>query len=86
MGLVARAIEASGIPTVTLSVIGGMTESLPAPRNLLVRFRMGQVFGEPHCVAQQRTILLEALGALATMREPGAIVTLPYRWKRETYD
>jgi hypothetical protein len=62
-----------------------MTDSLPAPRNVLVRFRLGQVFGEPRHAAQQRTILLDALRAMESIEEAGGFVALPYRWKRETY-
>ena len=86
MGLVAREIEAAGIPTVTVSVLRQMTEALPAPRNVMVNFRLGQVFGEPGHAAQQRTILRDSLAALRTVTEPGGIVELPYRWKRETYE
>lgn len=86
MGLVARAVEAAGIPSVTVSVVRQATRALPAPRNVLVRFRLGQVFGEPGHRAQQRTILRDALRALDTVIEPGGIVELPYRWKRETYE
>jgi D-proline reductase (dithiol) PrdB len=86
VGLVARAIEEVGIPTVTLSVVRTMTESLPAPRNVLVRFRLGQVFGEPGHVAQQRTILRAALAAFGSAAEAGAVIELPYRWKKEVYE
>lgn len=86
MGLVAREIEAAGIPTVTASVVRQMTEALPAPRNVMVKFRLGQVFGEPGDAAQQRTILRDSLAALRTVTEPGGIVELPYRWKRGTYE
>jgi D-proline reductase (dithiol) PrdB len=86
VGLVARAVEASGIPTVTLSVVRNMTEALPAPRNVLVKFRLGQVFGEPGHTAQQRTILRAALAAQDAVTESGGIVELPYRWKREVYE
>lgn len=86
MGLVARAIEAAGIPTVTLSVVRQATLAVPAPRNVLVRFRLGQVFGEPGHRSQQRTILRAALAALGSITQPGAVVELPYRWKRETYE
>ncbi len=85
MGLVARQIEAEGIPTVTLSVVRSMTDALPAPRNVFVRFRLGQVFGEPGHVAQQQAVLRDALDAVHRITETGAVIELPYRWKRETY-
>ncbi|MGD2127491.1 MAG: hypothetical protein PVG99_15540 [Desulfobacteraceae bacterium] len=37
-------------------------------------------------MAQQRTVLVDALKALSEIEIPGAIVDLPYRWKKETYN
>jgi D-proline reductase (dithiol) PrdB len=85
VGLVARAVEAAGIPTVTLSVVRSMTEATPAPRNMLIRFRLGQVLGEPHNVAQQQAVLRAALDAVPSLTEPGATLELPFRWRREAY-
>ena len=85
MGLVARQIETLGIPTVTLSVVQSMTEATPAPRNVLVRFRLGQLFGEPGAVGQQQAVLRAMLKAVDGATHPGAVIQLPYRWKRESY-
>ena len=85
MGLVARAVEHAGIPTVTVSVLPSATAALPAPRNVVVRFRLGQVFGEPERLEQQRTVMRDAFGALVSIRQSGGRVELPYRWKREHY-
>ncbi len=85
MGLIAREIEQAGIPTVTLSVVREASMRAPAPRTVFVPFRLGQVFGEPGADVQQRAILLDALAALLTMRAPGAILDLPYRWKRSIF-
>lgn len=85
MGLVARQVEAAGIPTVTASVVRSMTDALPAPRNVFVRFRLGQVFGEPGNVAQQQALVRAMLRAVSEIREPGGVIELPYRWKREQY-
>lgn len=81
MGLIAREIERAGIPTVTLSVVRGASVRAPAPRNVFVPFRLGQIFGEPGAAVQQRAILTEALTALVRLRTPGDILDLPYRWK-----
>jgi hypothetical protein len=78
-------IESVGIPTVTVSVVQNMTEALPAPRNVLVRYRLGQVFGEPGNVAQQQAVLRATLAALETVTQSGGVVELPYRWKRHAY-
>ncbi|MCU0592564.1 MAG: hypothetical protein MUC57_13960 [Desulfobacterales bacterium] len=42
----------------------------------------GSMLGEPGNAERQRRILLDALEALRTMRVPGTIQELPYRWKR----
>lgn len=83
MSLVARAVEAAGIPTVMIGVLRGALEELPAPRNVLVRYRLGQVFGEPGRRAQQLAVLRDALAAVEAIGEPGGLVELPYRWKRD---
>lgn len=86
MGLVARALEARGIATVTVGVVRSAMDAAPAPRNVFVPFRLGQIFGEPGAAAQQRTVLRDALAAVESIDEPGGFVALPYRWKRETYE
>lgn len=86
MGLVAREIERVGIATVALSVFREISTKAPAPRNVFVPFRMGQVLGEPGRVVQQRAILADALAALFTVKQPGMLVELPYTWKRSRYE
>jgi hypothetical protein len=73
------------MPTVVVGVIREMFERTPAPRSVVVRFRLGQVFGEPGRGVQQRAILADALSALITARQAGSILELPYRWKRSVY-
>ena len=85
MGLIAREVERHGIPTVALSVLPAATAKTPAPRNVVVRFRLGQVLGEPGAVVQQRRVLWDALGAFALIAQPGGVIELSYRWKRSTY-
>jgi D-proline reductase (dithiol) PrdB len=85
VGLVARVVEARGIPTVTVSVVRSMTDATPGPRNVFVRFRLGQVFGEPNAVAQQQAVLRAALESVDDITAPGGTLELPYRWKRERY-
>lgn len=85
MGLIAREIERAGIPTVTLSVVRAASLRSPAPRNVFVPFRLGQVFGEPGADVLQRAVLADLLAALLRMRTPGAILDLPYRWKRSIF-
>ncbi len=85
MGLIAREIERAGIATVTLSVVRAASVRTPAPRNVFVPFRLGQVFGEPGAAVQQRAVLMDTLNALLSVGTPGGILDLPYRWKRSVY-
>ena len=80
MGLVARAVEEAGIPTLCMSSALDITRAVKPPRSVFVNFPLGHQTGKPHDPALQRSILTDALGALETMTGPGAVVTLPYLW------
>jgi D-proline reductase (dithiol) PrdB len=56
------------------------------PRTVFLRWPYGHPFGEPGNAAQQRTVLRAAFKALVEITEPGQIVDLPYRWRREKYE
>jgi len=85
VGLIQRAIEAQGIPTIGVSIVRQYTEKVKPPRTVFLRWPFGHPFGEPFNVAQQRVVLAEALHALIAIREPGTIIDLPYKWRREKY-
>ena len=84
MGLVQRAIEAAGIPTVSISILRAVTAKVRPPRALYLRWPFGHPLGEPFHVAQQLTILHDAFEFLYAAK-PGELRDLPYRWKRESY-
>lgn len=86
MSLVARHVEALGIPTVMIGVVANALHALPAPRTVLVRFRLGQVFGEPGHRDQQLAVLRATLGVLASATQSGEVVELPHRWKQSRAD
>ena len=69
----------------SLSINRDISEKIPAPRTLYVRFPHGAPFGEPGNTAQHRTILFDVLRLAYEATEPGKIVDAPYRWKRGTY-
>jgi hypothetical protein len=71
--------------TVLIGVVREMLQKAPAPRNVFVPFRLGQIFGEPGAGVQQRAVLMDALTAFARVSAPGTILDLPYRWKRSVY-
>ena len=50
-----------------------------------VKFPFGRPMGEPNNPDQHRVVAEDALRILETATEPGVVVTLPYRWRREDY-
>jgi D-proline reductase (dithiol) PrdB len=85
VGLVQRAIEAAGVPTVGITLQKDITLSVRPPRALYLRYPFGHPMGEAFAVAQQRTILRDALRVLETASTPGQIVEPGYRWKRHRF-
>jgi len=86
VGLIQRAVEARGIPTIGITLQKEVTRKVKPPRALFLRYPFGHPLGEPFAVAQQRTILLDALTGLATIREPGTILEPGYRWRRHRFE
>jgi hypothetical protein len=84
VGLIQRAIEAEGVPTVSVSILRDVTEKVKPPRALFLRWPFGHPMGEPGNVAQQLTVLYDSFEFLYKAK-PGEIRDLPYRWRRETY-
>ncbi len=68
-----------------IGVVREMLQKVPAPRNVFVPFRLGQIFGEAGQQIQQRAVLMDTLTAFARVSVPGTILDLPYRWKRSVY-
>ncbi len=85
VSLIARVVESYGMSTVALSLNREISEKIRAPRTLYLRFPYGSPLGEPGNVDQHLTILRDMLAALVRIDEPGIILDLPYRWRRETY-
>ena len=73
MGLVARAIEEAGVPTVSLSNLRGATRRVKPPRALLTRFPRGQTVGPAGDAATQRAVVCAALELLMPAREAGEL-------------
>ena len=73
-------IEESGIPTVVVSTGRDLSAQVRPPRTVFVNFPMGNPFGKPFDKAQQRTILLDALHALESIKRGGEMIDLPYEW------
>jgi D-proline reductase (dithiol) PrdB len=71
VGLVARAIEISGVPTMTLSVIKEVVESVRPPRVAFYDGDLGSVAGKPNFPEHQRRVLDESLRLIEPMDQPG---------------
>jgi len=71
MGLAARAIEQSGIPTITLAVDRQAIERVRPPRGGYYDGQLGSVAGQPNWPQHQRRVLDEALRWLEPMGQPG---------------
>lgn len=82
MGLIQRAIERKGIPTVGITLQKEVTRRVKPPRAVYLRYPFGHPMGEAFAVRQQRAILLLALEALETVTVPGTILEPPWRWRR----
>jgi hypothetical protein len=80
VGLIARAIEAAGIPTVCLTSAWSITAAVWPPRAAFVDHPLGHTAGKPFDPEGQRRIVCGALEVLVDAREPGKIVDLGERW------
>ena len=73
------------MPTIGVSIVRSYSEKVKPPRTVHVRWPFGHPLGEPGHVAQQRAVIARAFEALYAITEPGEIVDLPFRWRREKY-
>ena len=80
VGLMSRAIEEAGIPTLSMTSARDITESVMPPRAVFLNFPLGHETGKPHQPDLQRSIIKDALRAVEILKEPGTIIDLPYRW------
>jgi len=78
--VLARRIEAAGIPTVVVTMMPAIAEQLLTPRVVGVEFPFGHPFGMPGDRAMQRRVLGTALTLLAGAPAPGARVDLDIEW------
>lgn len=72
LGIVARAIEASGIPTMMLSVDTSVTDMVRPPRTAYYKGELGSVAGKPNWREYQLRILDEALRWTETFDQPAS--------------
>jgi hypothetical protein len=83
VGLVARVIEASGIPTVTINMIWVLQRRIGMPRVAAIEHPFGRPFGDVDDAATQTAVLRAALAVFETAREPGHVEHLPFVWPED---
>lgn len=88
MPVLARWIEAAGIPTVVVTMMPELAQDRRAPRIVGVEFPFGHSFGMPGDRTMQRSVLELALRVLAGAASFGTRVDLDVEWPvpvREAY-
>ena len=83
MGLVSRAIEAAGIPTVTLNMIWVFQQTVGMPRIAAIEHPFGRPYGDVGDAKTQRAVLDAALGVFAKAELPGHVEHLPFVWHED---
>jgi hypothetical protein len=78
--VLARHVEAAGIPTVVLTMMPDVAQWLLAPRVVGVEFPFGHSFGVPGDDATHRRVLETALVVLAGATAPGTRIDLDLGW------
>jgi hypothetical protein len=80
VGLIARAIEAAGIATLSLSSARDITRAAWPPRSAYLDFPLGHTSGRPHQPELNTSILRDTMAAFESLGEPGSMAHLSYRW------
>ncbi len=83
MSLVARHLEANGIPTVICGTARDIVEHCGVARFVFTDFPLGNPCGKPHDAGMQRQVLGLCLGLLESATEPGTTVQSPFTWSED---
>ena len=83
MGLVARVIEAAGIPTVTLNLIWVLQNAIGMPRVAAIEHPFGRPFGDVDDVDTQSAVLRATLDLAVSAQTPGHVEHLPFVWHED---
>jgi len=83
VGLIARQLEASGIPTVTMTSALDITEAVAPPRSVFLDFPLGHTSGRAHDPALGLEIVSRALAAFSDADSPGWIGRQHLRWSAD---
>jgi D-proline reductase (dithiol) PrdB len=81
VSLVARHLEANGVPTVIVGSARDVVEHCGVPRFLFTDFPLGNPVGHPWRRDMQKHIVAQGLGLLASAMAPRTTVVAPFAWK-----
>jgi hypothetical protein len=84
LALVARHLEANGIPTVVMGAAKDIVERVGVARFLFSDFPLGNAAGRPHDPASQDLTLDLALDLLEQAHAPRTTVQSPLRWSEDS--
>ena len=73
MSLIARGLEAAGIPTVLVSVMQALSSPSRPPRQIIRRLNIGATVGRPNDAEGQRLTLTKMIELLENAEEFGAV-------------
>ena len=73
MSLVARGLEAEGIPTALVSVMPTLSSPARPPRQVIRRLNIGATVGRPNDVEGQRETLVKMLSLIDSAEGHGAV-------------
>lgn len=85
VSLVARHLEANGIPTVCLGAAQDILLAGRPPRAVFVDYPLGNSAGRSFDRADQMSVVAGALTAFTQLDRPGQLLTLPNTWPDEDW-
>lgn len=80
MCLIARHLEAHGIPTLCLGSAFDILEAGNPPRAVFLDYPLGHSAGKPFDPADQESVIRQALAGFDNIKSPGQITILENRW------
>ena len=80
VSLIARHLEANGVPTVILGSALDVVEHCGVPRFAFVDFPLGNPCGRPWDRPMQTAIVTAAVGLFESAPAPRTTLRLPHRW------
>jgi D-proline reductase (dithiol) PrdB len=81
VSLVARHLEANGLPTVIIGSALDVVEHCGVPRFVFTDFPLGNPCGHPWRPDMQKRVVAQALGLLEAAAGPRTTVRAPFAWK-----